>query len=142
MPERGARRPARAAAADALARAQPADLGWELGVDLGYLRELCEHWAGELRLARRGADPERARELRAGTGIHFICDAPARAGRGCRILLIHGWPGGVIEFEADPAAWRAAGHDVIVPSLPGYGFSDEPDPAAQRRRRRRRASGA
>ena len=41
-------------------------------------------------------------------------------------MLIHGWPGGVIEFSALIPLLVAAGHDVIAPSLPGFGFSDVP----------------
>ena len=42
------------------------------------------------------------------------------------MLLIHGWPGGVIEFCDLIPRLVAAGHDVIVPSLPGFGFSEAP----------------
>ena len=41
-------------------------------------------------------------------------------------MLIHGWPGSFIEFEALVAPLVAAGHDVVVPSLPGYAFSGRP----------------
>ena len=50
------------------------------------------------------------------------------------MLLIHGWPGAPIEFLELVAVLVAAGHDVVVPSLPGFAFS-EPGAAAQRRRR-------
>jgi microsomal epoxide hydrolase len=43
-------------------------------------------------------------------------------------MLIHGWPGAVIEFEAVIPRLTAAGHDLVIPSLPGYGFSEAPDP--------------
>ena len=41
-------------------------------------------------------------------------------------MLAHGWPGSFIEFEKliDPLV--ADGHDVVVPSLPGYAFSGRP----------------
>jgi microsomal epoxide hydrolase len=41
-------------------------------------------------------------------------------------MLIHGWPGGPIEFLDAIPLLLEAGHDVIVPSLPGYGWSDDP----------------
>ena len=42
------------------------------------------------------------------------------------MLLVHGWPGGPIEFLDAMPLLVAAGHDVIVPSLPGYAWSDDP----------------
>lgn len=42
------------------------------------------------------------------------------------LLLLHGWPGSFIEFEAQIAPLVADGHDVVVPSLPGYAFSGRP----------------
>ena len=44
------------------------------------------------------------------------------------VLLIHGWPGAPIEFLDLIPALVAAGHDVVVPSLPGFAFSDAPEP--------------
>ena len=41
-------------------------------------------------------------------------------------MLIHGWPGGPIEFLDLIEALGEAGHDVVVPSLPGYAWSDDP----------------
>ena len=42
-------------------------------------------------------------------------------------MLVHGWPGGPIEFVEVIPRLVEAGHDVIVPSLPGYAFSDAPE---------------
>ena len=106
---------------------QPDGLGDELGNDHGYLRELCDHWAGEYdfgRLERQLGQWENARW----NGVHFL-RAPAEGGGGKPpILVVHGWPGGVIEFTKLIPLLTAAGHEVIAPSLPGYGFSDELDP--------------
>ena len=44
------------------------------------------------------------------------------------MLLLHGWPGAPIEFLELVPALVGAGHDVIVPSLPGFAFSDAPEP--------------
>jgi len=112
--------------------------GWEYGADLAFMRELVGFW-------RRSFDwrrwEERLGELRHfrwesdGLGIHFIHER----GRGPRpfpLILTHGWPGsflemlGLIPLLTDPGAHGgdpADAFDVIVPSLPGYGFSDRPD---------------
>ncbi len=93
-------------------------------MDLAYLRELCDHWAGaydwhRLERALNGFDNWRW------DGIHFIWErAPEPVGP--PVVLIHGWPGGVIEFSALIPLLVAAGRDVIAPSLPGFGFSDVP----------------
>jgi pimeloyl-ACP methyl ester carboxylesterase len=97
--------------------------GWELGADIAYLRELCDHWAN-------GYDPERLPEqmnqfpnFRYG-GLHLI---HARSeGEGLPLLLLHGWPGGPVEYLEVVPRLLEAGHDVAVPSMPGYGWSDDP----------------
>ncbi|MGH2926142.1 MAG: epoxide hydrolase family protein [Solirubrobacterales bacterium] len=103
--------------------AQPEGLGWELGVDIPYLRALCGHWAGAYdwrRLENRLAALENLRW----EGIHLI--RRRSEGAGMPVMLVHGWPGGPIEFLEliDPLV--EAGHDVIVPSLPGYAWSRDP----------------
>ena len=115
---------------------QPEGLGWELGVDVDYLRGLCEYWAEGYdfgRLERIVGEHPNFRWR----GVHFIHarakeggDRPAKL----PILLVHGWPGGVIEFSKLIPLLVAAGHDLVVPSLPGYGFSDplEPPPNTAR----------
>jgi len=40
------------------------------------------------------------------------------------ILLLHGWPGSYLEFERLIQPLAADGHDVVVPSLPGFAFSN------------------
>ncbi|HYU59485.1 MAG TPA: epoxide hydrolase [Solirubrobacterales bacterium] len=104
---------------------QPAGLGWELGVDIDYLRELCAYWL-------EGYDPVRLEDsLNAfpnwrWDGIHFLWER-ADGGGGLPVMLVHGWPGGPIEFRDVIPRLVDAGHDVIVPSLPGYAFSDAPE---------------
>ncbi|HEX6116465.1 MAG TPA: epoxide hydrolase [Solirubrobacterales bacterium] len=106
---------------------QPGGIGWELGVDLGYLRALCEHWAAGYdfgRLGRALGGYENGRW----NGVHFARAIGEGGGGRLPIMLVHGWPGGVIEFTKLIPLLTAAGHDVIAPSLPGYGYSDELDP--------------
>jgi pimeloyl-ACP methyl ester carboxylesterase len=57
--------------------------------------------------------------------IHFYHVAPDNPAR-LPILLTHGWPGSVVEFQAVIPRLVAAGFPVVVPSLPGYGWSGRP----------------
>ncbi|NII58634.1 alpha/beta fold hydrolase [Sphingomonas aerolata] len=100
---------------------------WTSGVGLADLKRLVDHWrmrfdwrAQERRL---NALPQFTTEV-LGEKLHFI---HAR-GDGSRppLLLLHGWPGSFLEFEALIAPLVADGHDVVVPSLPGYAFSGRP----------------
>lgn len=102
--------------------------GWCSGVGLADLRRLVDHWlerydwrAQERRL---NALPQFTADI-LGERLHFI---HAR-GDGSRppLLLLHGWPGSFLEFEALIAPLVADGHDVVVPSLPGYAFSGRPE---------------
>jgi len=110
---------------------------WGYGTELAYMRELVAYWHAEYDWraaeARLNALPQFRAEVD-GLGIHFI----HRRGSGPRpfpLVLTHGWPGSVVEFEkiigplTDPAAHggeAADAFDVVCPSLPGYGFSDHP----------------
>ncbi len=101
--------------------------GWQSGVGIADLKRLVDYWrtrfdwrAQERRL---NALPQFMTEV-LGQKLHFL---HAR-GDGSRrpLLLLHGWPGSFIEFEALIAPLVADGHDVVVPSLPGYAFSGRP----------------
>jgi len=109
---------------------QPEDLGWDYGADFAYLRELCEYWRSDydwrqIERALNGLSNWRWH------GLHFIWERAPRPERGggpdrLPVCLIHGWPGGPVEFLELIPLLIAAGHDVIVPSLPGFAFSDAP----------------
>lgn len=108
--------------------------GWDYGADGGYLRALCDYWREHYDWQgfenRLNAHPQFLDTID-GQHLHFYHlrspEADARP-----LLLTHGWPGSIVEFLdvmgplSDP---RAHGDDprdafhVIVPSLPGYGFS-------------------
>ena len=112
---------------------QPPGIGWEHGADYAYLRELCAHWAG----AYDWHGVERALSGLSNwrwDGVHAIWERAQSDARGVGsparppVLLVHGWPGAPIEFLDLIPALVAAGHDVVVPSLPGFAFSDAPEP--------------
>jgi len=98
--------------------------GWDYGTDLGYLQDLCDHW--------RAKFDWRAQEERFNRWPHFLTDidgqqihfihARADDPDALPIVLTHGWPGSVSEFLDVIEPLRAHFH-VIVPSLPGYGWS-------------------
>lgn len=100
---------------------QPDGHGWDLGVDAAYLRRLCAHWADGYdfgRLEARLADPGSFRWQ----GMHFL----HQPGDALPIMLLHGWPGAVLEYDEVVPRLAEAGHEVAVPSMPGYGFSEDP----------------
>jgi pimeloyl-ACP methyl ester carboxylesterase len=115
--------------------------GWEQGLPLDYARELADYWAGDYDWRRAEALlnrwPQSLVDLEvAGQRYSVHCIHRRSANPDAMPLLItHGWPGSVFEFSkviealADPQASGAAAADafhVIVPSLPGYGFSSKP----------------
>ena len=112
---------------DRLARTRWPELagsfGWELGADVDYLRDLCAYWESEYDWR---ATEARLNRLGNWTwdGIHHW--AFEGAGDGMPVLLLHGWPGAPIEFEALIPLLSEAGHDLVVPSLPGFAFSEAP----------------
>ncbi len=110
---------------------------WELGVDLDYLRDLIAYWRDGFDWRAREAALNRFHHFLAETGgleIHFL-HARGRGPRPLPLVLTHGWPGSFAEMLemvpllADPGAHggdAADAFDVVVPSLPGYGFSERP----------------
>jgi epoxide hydrolase len=106
---------------------------WSQGVPLSYLQEVCEYWrdgydfaAGQARL---NAFPQFKSQVD-GLGLHFLhVQSPHRDA--LPIVITHGWPGTFVEFLdvieplTNPDNPRDAFH-VVVPSLPGFGFSDRP----------------
>jgi epoxide hydrolase len=101
---------------------------WSQGVPLEYLKELCHHWASEYDWrateARLNALPQFRTEID-GLGIYFI---HVRSGRPDAIPLVmtHGWPGSIVEFLRVIGPLADDFH-LVLPSLPGYGFSDKPE---------------
>jgi pimeloyl-ACP methyl ester carboxylesterase len=112
------------------------NVGWDQGTDLGYLRDLLDYWANEFDWRARERELNAFAHYRTeldGTRIHFVQER-ARRGRGIPLLLTHGWPSTfveplrLVEYLTDPPAHGIDGpaFDVIIPSLPGYGFSERP----------------
>ncbi|HJP73831.1 MAG TPA: epoxide hydrolase [Pseudonocardiaceae bacterium] len=117
----------------------PRDAGWSLGADVDYLRELIEYWANEFDWPAQELALARLPHFRmpvGGLGIHFVhAKAVAPTGPVLPLVLSHGWPDSfwrytkVIPLLTDPGAHGADpadAFDVIVPDVPGYGYSDRP----------------
>lgn len=107
------------------------DAGWDYGIDIDTLRPLVVHWAEafDWRAVERdlNALPQFVAELD-GETIHFI-QAPGKGGRRIPLLILHGWPSSFLQMtDIIPLLTRerdGVSFDVIVPSLPGFGFSSQ-----------------
>jgi pimeloyl-ACP methyl ester carboxylesterase len=110
---------------------------WSQGVPLGYLRELCRHWADGYDWRATEARLNRLPQFRTevdGLGIHLL-HVRSPHPDALPLVMTHGWPGSVVEFLkvigplTDPTAHGGDAADafhLVIPSLPGYGFSDRP----------------
>jgi hypothetical protein len=106
------------------------DADWKYGTDAHYLAEFRDHWRDcyDWRAAQDAfnALPQFTAEIE-GIAVHFyhLAASGGTSGqsKGYPIILSHGWPGSVLEYLEAMPLLAARGFDVVVPSLPGYGFS-------------------
>ena len=107
------------------------------GVPLTPLQELARYWATDYDLrkpeAKLNALPQFITEID-GLDIHFIHVRSKHKGA-LPVIVTHGWPGSILEQIklvgplTDPTAFRGRAEDafdVVIPSIPGYGFSGKP----------------
>jgi pimeloyl-ACP methyl ester carboxylesterase len=109
-------------------------VGWTRGVPLAYLKELAAYWADGYDWRKQEARLNQLPQFTTtidGQNIHFL-HVPSPEPDALPLLLTHGWPGSIVEFLniigplTDP---RAHGGDpadafhLVIPSIPGYGFS-------------------
>jgi pimeloyl-ACP methyl ester carboxylesterase len=110
------------------------DVGWSYGVPVGYMKEMAEYWRTEYDWRRHEAKLNAFPQFMTaidGTNVHFM-HVRSPEPDAMPLILTHGWPGSIAEFLdvieplTDP---RARGgdpsdaFDVVIPSIPGYGFS-------------------
>jgi len=111
--------------------------GWDLGTDLGYLRQLIGYWHDEFDWRAAEARLNELAQVRVeveGVGIHAV-NQRSSVDDAMPLLVLHGWPDSFFRFHklipllSAPEAHGANATDafhVVAPSLPGYGFSDRP----------------
>ena len=111
--------------------------GWEHGTNKAYLKELCDYWISEFDWQKHQDELNKFQNFVSnvdGVDIHYIKEK-GTSPNSKPLLLMHGWPGSVIEFLhiieklAHPEKFggnEKDSFDVIIPSLPGFGFSGKP----------------
>src|SRR5579862_4817293 len=104
---------------------------WEYGADITRVRELAEYWQKSYDWRAQESRINRFDQFTTeidGQTIHFIQEKSPRADA-IPLMLIHGWPGSILEFFAmiapltHPKDSSTPAFDVVIPSLPGFGFS-------------------
>jgi len=115
----------------------PEDGGWEYGTNIDYMKEISNYWVNNFDWRKHESKINEFSNFKTNVeniDIHFIKEK----GSGLNptpLLLMHGWPGSVFEFLhiikklAHPEKFGGNiedAFDVIVPSLPGFGFSGRP----------------
>ena len=109
--------------------------GWDYGSNLTYVQELVEYWRTRFDWRAQEEAINAFAHFRArvdGLGIHFIHER-GKGPNPLPLIITHGWPSTFVEMlKIIPLLTDPAGHggdaadsfDVVVPSMPGYGFSD------------------
>ena len=115
----------------------PDDDGWTYGTNLDYMKEISKYWIDKFDWRKTEEKINKFQNFKSsidGIDIHFIHEK----GSGTNpkpLLLSHGWPGSIVEFLhiidqlAHPEKFGGKeedAFDVVVPSLPGFGFSCRP----------------
>ena len=110
---------------------------WRYGTDWNYMKALADYWTTEYDWRKAETNLNRYPQFVARVNdydIHFY-RVKGRGPKPMPLILTHGWPGSVFEFLegigplSDPARYGGSpedAFDVVVPSLPGYGFSSKP----------------
>ena len=115
----------------------PNDGGWEYGTNLDYMKEISKYWVSEFDWRKHEKEinkfPNFITEID-NIDIHFILEKGSGS-KPMPLIISHGWPGTIVEFLhiieklAHPERFGGKeedAFDVIVPSLPGFGFSGRP----------------
>jgi pimeloyl-ACP methyl ester carboxylesterase len=109
------------------------DANWDYGTNLGYLKELSTYWQTQYDWKKQEAYLNKFNQFTVnikGNNIHFIYEK-GKGNKTTPLVLLHGWPSSFVQMiKIIPMLTKADENgnsfDVIVPSLPGYGFSDRP----------------
>ena len=110
---------------------------WSQGVPLGKAQALIAYWRDRYDWRRFEAQLNAYPQFRTrvdGLGIHFL-HVQSRHENALPLLITHGWPGSIVEFMkiigplTDPTRYGGTAEDafhLVIPCLPGFGFSDKP----------------
>ncbi|GGC03446.1 multidrug MFS transporter [Novosphingobium endophyticum] len=104
------------------------DERWRYGMDARYLTEIVAYWRDTYDWRAEERKLNRWPQFRStvdGVPIHFY-HIQGDADHPVPILLTHGWPGSVVEFQEVIPLLAEAGFSLVVPSLPGFGWSGRP----------------
>ncbi|MDC0205270.1 epoxide hydrolase [Pelagibacteraceae bacterium] len=111
--------------------------GWEYGTNLDYMKEISKYWINSFNWRKYEDKINKFSNFITkvdNIDIHFI-EEKGSGSKPMPLLLMHGWPGSIIEFLhiieklAHPERFGGKeedSFDVVVPSLPGFGFSGKP----------------
>ena len=115
----------------------PDDGVWDYGTNLDYMKEFSNYWVSKFNWKKTEEKINSFKNFKSnidGIDIHFIHEKGSGS-NSKPLLLSHGWPGSIVEFLdiidqlAHPEKYGGKENeafDVIVPSLPGFGFSGRP----------------
>lgn len=110
---------------------------WSQGIPINYLQEITSYWQNSYAWQERQQLLNKFSQFSTqidGVDIHFIHVRSSHA-NAVPLLISHGWPGSIVEFQkviaplTEPELHGGSGNDafhVIIPSLPGFGFSGKP----------------
>jgi pimeloyl-ACP methyl ester carboxylesterase len=109
------------------------DSDWQFGTNRAYLQNLCRYWQQTYDWKKQQQylnSFEHFKTTVDGVGLHFI-HHKGEGERSIPLLLIHGWPDSFVRFlKIIPLLTKAdengVSFDIVVPSIPGHGFSDIP----------------
>lgn len=112
----------------------PFDTGWSAGTNDNVLKDLVKYWRNDYDWYQQQDKLNKLEHFKAlveGEKIHFVHYRGTGKRQPYPLLLLHGWPGSFLEFtEAAPLLVNGIegmpGFDLVVPSLPGFVFSDAP----------------
>ena len=111
--------------------------GWDYGSNLDYIKELVDYWRTKFDWRAQEQLINSFSHFKTdvdGLGIHFIHEK-GKGPHPIPLVVTHGWPGTFFEMHkiisllSDPASHGGDpedAFDIVVPSMPGYGFSDHP----------------
>ena len=115
----------------------PNDGGWEYGTNIDYMKEISNYWTQSFNWRKHEAEINKFSNFKTKVDnieIHFIHEKGSGSNP-TPLLLMHGWPGSILEFLhiieklAHPEKFGGKeedAFDIIIPSLPGFGFSGRP----------------